>query len=162
MAVEYAREKVECRKLLGALYILRGKFEEAANEFQIAIHLCQDYLEAWNGAAFALFQLGEFAKAEQKYAHLVQHKPKDPYIYYNYGIVLKELGKKSEALKQLKVAQKLGAENGEVLLHIVSILKDLGEQAQAREVLVKAKAKLPKDNPQLIKLLNELDMMSGV
>ncbi|MBQ4109887.1 MAG: tetratricopeptide repeat protein [Clostridia bacterium] len=46
----------------------------------------------------------EYDKAEEIYVKLMEKEPKFPEAYYNYGLVLKEKGRKDEAVKMFKKA----------------------------------------------------------
>ncbi|HEY5563148.1 MAG TPA: hypothetical protein VIK72_15600 [Clostridiaceae bacterium] len=89
---------------LGYLYILMNDLSKAlefnieANEFNSTDTVIADNL----GQTY--FLLKEYSLAEKIYIKLMEEKPTFPDCYYNYGLVLEALNKKSEALEEYKKA----------------------------------------------------------
>ena len=69
-----------------------------------------------------LFRRGKYREARDIYSSIIDENPNQAVSYFNRGVTYKKLGRKSEALEDLKTSAALGIERGKDFLNSNGIL----------------------------------------
>jgi len=85
-----------------------GDYGKAIAEFNRAIHLKPDYVEAYHARGFAYLIAGNHARAIEDYDEAVRLKTKIALSYMLRGMAYEHLGKKARADEDMDKARKLG------------------------------------------------------
>ena len=91
---------------MGYIYNLTASPEEAVAFNLDAYEYNSDKDVIADNLAQAYYLNGEYDKAEELYGKIMANPPKFPEAYYNYALVLKELGNKDKAEEMLREALK--------------------------------------------------------
>lgn len=125
---------------LGSYYLESGRYHEAAFEFQKAVAIKPDYLEAFNLLAVSYDRLRDFAKAEKAYRTALAIKPDTPYLYNNLGHSFMLQQRWEEALVNLKRAVELngGRPNTRMYNNLGTALVMTGHDREGQEAFAQA------------------------
>ena len=88
--------------------VANGDYGKAIAEFNRAIHLKPDYVEAYHARGFAYLIAGNHARAIEDYDEAVRLKTKIALSYMLRGMAYAHLGKKGRAEDDMDKARKLG------------------------------------------------------
>jgi tetratricopeptide (TPR) repeat protein len=133
--------------LLGRARYNEDRFNEAIADFQHALKLRSDYVEAENNLGLAWQGLNDLDRAKGAFEAAIEWQgehPTDAQPYLNLGSLLLQQGQATEAVPQLQVAARLAEKNPkihEVLGRAYEVLNDL---PHAREELEEAVRIAPK------------------
>ncbi|EKD28122.1 MAG: TPR protein [uncultured bacterium] len=81
--------------------ILQGKLAEAIRDYDSAIKLNANEPYFYNSRAYAYYLNKDFESAISDYSKAIELAPNVPLFYFNLGKLLKELGKDTEAEKNI-------------------------------------------------------------
>ncbi|MBF0520212.1 MAG: tetratricopeptide repeat protein, partial [Nitrospirae bacterium] len=114
--------KVRPHNSLGNAYLLRGDFEKAIKEYEIALRLMPSYFGAYYNMGRAYEKLGNNALAEKCYLEAIILKPNFPEALNNIGTLFKKQGQNTKAHKYYALALTLKPDfveaiNNEALLY---------------------------------------------
>lgn len=89
---------------LGYLYNLKGDLEKALHFNLEAYEYNKSGQVILDNLGQTYYLMGNYEKAEETYKRLMELKPQFPEAYYDYALVLEELGDKAKSLDMLKSA----------------------------------------------------------
>ena len=93
--------------ILGVAYGKLGSYSDATVEFQQAIKLKPDYIDAWNNLGWAYSQSGKFAEAVDAFQQLIKFGPNNPQIWSNLGGAQAGQGHEADAIAAYQMAIQL-------------------------------------------------------
>jgi predicted O-linked N-acetylglucosamine transferase (SPINDLY family) len=93
--------------------------------------------------ALRLQNQGQFAQAEKLYAQALHNVRDNPAIWFNHGLVLRDLGRPQDALVSFDQALKLSPATAEIQNERANALLELGRAAQALTALDRSLALKP-------------------
>ncbi|MBI5286668.1 MAG: tetratricopeptide repeat protein [Deltaproteobacteria bacterium] len=102
-----AIEKARGHNKRGVELYMKGRFIEAAHEFDEAIKLYPNYAEAYNNLGLVSRKMGDNKKAKSNYEKALGYRPDYSEALNNYGILLEDLGKREEAMEYFKKASQI-------------------------------------------------------
>ncbi len=144
-ALELDPDLAESHVARGLAVSLRGRFEEAANEFETAIRLDSTCFEAYYFYARAFFTQGQHERAVECYAKARQLRPEDYQAPLLMAVILSGLDRKAEAKgafqQGLEIAAKhlqLHPDDARALYLGANALCQLGERAQSLDWATRA------------------------
>ena len=122
-------------KYLKAGDVLRKekKYEEAIEQYQLAITEKPSYSSAYNSMGLALKDLKRYNEAIEKYLLAIQHNPTNSYPYNNMGNLLRELKRYEEAIEQFKLAIQLKPSYSSAYNNMGLALRDLKRYEESIE-----------------------------
>ncbi len=106
---------------------------------------------------------GNINEAYKLYQKCIKFGSLDPYLFSNYGIILKGLGKLKESEQALRKAIKLKPEFPEAYSNLGSVLRDIGSLGESEKALRKAielKPELPEAHLNLGNVLRDIGNLS--
>ena len=106
---------------------------------------------------------GNINEAYKLYQKCIKFGSLDPYLFSNYGIILKGLGKLKESEQALRKAIKLKPEFPEAYSNLGSVLRDIGSLGESEKALRKAielKPELPEAHLNLGNVLRDIGSLS--
>ena len=106
---------------------------------------------------------GNINEAYKLYQKCIKFGSLDPYLFSNYGIILKGLGKLKESEQALRKAIKLKPEFPEAYSNLGSVLRDIGRLGESEKALRKAielKPELPEAHLNLGNVLRDIGSLS--
>jgi len=109
------------------------RFAEAVEDYDKAIALCPDFLEAWNGRGLSLIELGELTDALASFDRALALRPDDVAAHTNRSAALRSLGRAEEAIAAADRALALEPANILALNHRANALRALGRLTEALE-----------------------------
>jgi tetratricopeptide (TPR) repeat protein len=89
---------------LGYMLILKGDLDRALNFNLEAYEYNNSNNVILDNLAQTYYLIGEYDKSEELYKKILESNPTVPGIYYNYGLLLSDMGQAENALKYLKKA----------------------------------------------------------
>ncbi len=116
----------------------RGRFEEAAQEFQRSITLTPDSAEANHELGYALYRLGKYRESAESSQRAIALYPKNAETLRNLGLALKAMQKWKDAAKAFREALKITPEHPPTLYNLGVCLHKLEEYEDAVQVLQQA------------------------
>lgn len=102
-----------------------GDMDRAERNFRKALKAAPSHVGALNLLAIALMRMQRYAEAEPVIARAVKLDASSDTSFYNYGFVLKQLGKPQQALEQFDRALHLNAKSFEAWNNHGTCLNDL-------------------------------------
>ena len=108
-----------------------GKFDKAEKGFRALLKKQPGHVPALNLLTVALMQLKRFEEAEKYIARAVSINDRSDVSFYNYGLILKELGKPHQALKRFNQAIELKKTVPKTWNNRGTIFNDLNEFEKA-------------------------------
>ena len=112
-AEAFARELINTNRtaegwyVLGDVFMLEGKYQEAHEAMQTAVKLSNGRLLAYLGLATADSKLGRNGEAVQIYRELLQRSPDRAFLHGRLASALKAMGKSEEAARELTIQKSL-------------------------------------------------------
>ncbi len=98
------------------------------------------------------FDIQNWSRAQELYAHYLQLKPKDPDVTTDLGITYRGMGKFDQALDRFHEAEKLSPDHWQAYYNEVVVLAfDLKKLDQAHQILARLQQMQP-GNPDVAKL----------
>lgn len=157
-AVRLLPKIAESHEALGVVLLEMGKAKEAIPELTTANRLKPDDLNVETNLALAHAQAGEPDKAIAHFeatlrlAEAAKRTPLEASFYDSYARALAAAGKRTEALEQLLVEERLGVQRADLEDSIGSIHAQLGQWGEAESAFERALAADPAYEPALIHL----------
>jgi tetratricopeptide (TPR) repeat protein len=130
-------------KVLGAVYKLKGKFQDSLYANQRAVAISPSDAESHNNLGNTFKELGRPHEAEASYKEALAIKPDYIQAHNNLGGTLKELGRLHEAQRSYKKAIALKPDFAEAHNNLGVILQEIGMLNEAEESYKKAIAIKP-------------------
>ena len=108
-------------------------------------------------AAFAAKNAGDYVRAAQIFAQLVQHYPEDAELWFQYGLVLRFDGRLEEAMATQTTARKYAPDDVDIQLEIARLYFYQGDIAAANLDLEEIRATSP-NYPGVAELQHQLTL----
>jgi len=105
----------------------------AVENYERAIELAPDWIDAHINKGVALYQMGRIAEAREAFLAAVQLDPLNGISRYNLGCVLEEQGEVEEAIRHLRRAAKAMPAHADVHFNLALAYERKDEQRLARE-----------------------------
>lgn len=99
--------------------------------------------------ALALFEAGKYSEALRAGKQAVEAQPSSPAAHYAYGVILRNVYRRGEAVKELERAHQLAPGDVTVAVQLGWVLAELGEFERARAVVVEAARRSPDEVGEL-------------
>jgi arylsulfatase A-like enzyme len=101
---------------LGEVYRDLGRWDDATREMRAAVELDPSPAQYWNALGTVLGGGGQMSQAERAFAEAVARDANNALFVYNHGLALQQLGRRDEALADLRRAAALGYQPARVLV----------------------------------------------
>ncbi len=127
--------------LLGRAYYNENRFNEAIDNFQHALKLRSDYIEAQNNLGLAWQGLNNLERAKEAFKAAIdwqRDNPHDAQPYLNLGSLLIREGQVNEAIPSLETAAGLAANNPRIHEELGHAYESLNDLQRARQQLEEA------------------------
>jgi tetratricopeptide (TPR) repeat protein len=129
--IAVTRENALAHVNLGVVLEEIGKRDEALQEYQTAVRLDPNLVQAHNNLANLLMNAGKLTQALDEYNEALRLKPTAPLIHENLGTVLVKLGRFDEALRHYEEANRLTPLDARPHYLIAKALLRQGRSAEA-------------------------------
>jgi tetratricopeptide (TPR) repeat protein len=134
---------VSARTTIGIALARQQRWQEAAEQYQLALTINPNHLDAINGLAEALLRQGAFDEAAARYRDYLKSRPNDAGALSNFGVALVGSGHLDDAIAAFRQAASLDPGQGE--RHLANALFDKGDMEQALVHARQAVAARPDD-----------------
>ncbi len=141
-ALKLKPDSAEAYHLRGELYLLAGRFEQAARDFRKASRLDPQLLAARLNLVTALMGLGRYRQALEAAKEAVKLAPDDPSAHYAVGNVLERMNDTAGAEKEYRRALEFGPASLQLAMLLTREKRDLD---YARELAKRAEEIDPAD-----------------
>ena len=128
---------------LGELYLTTARFADAVPVYQQLKELQPEDARVQNNLAVSLGQVGNFVEAARAARDALEQEPDNALYNDTLGWILYRDGKLNEALGFLREAHVRNWGDGEIRLHLVQCLADLGRTSEAMRLLREGLDNLP-------------------
>jgi tetratricopeptide (TPR) repeat protein len=105
-----------------------GRFEQAIDEFNLALKQNPDHTMAHFGLALAYMQSSKEEEALKEFGWVIEHKPDMAFAYANRGILLDRMGRYRSALADYKRALEIDPEAGKGPGYLWRFLHNVAEK----------------------------------
>ncbi|MGA8654985.1 MAG: tetratricopeptide repeat protein [Chthoniobacterales bacterium] len=112
---------------LGDALLQKGQVNEALEQFQKALGIYHNYLEAHYNLGVALFQKGQVDEAVSQYQKALEINPDYADVHYNLGNALLQKGQLDEALAQYQKASEINPNDADVRSNLGGALLQKGQ-----------------------------------
>ena len=153
--IELHPESSFARYNLANAYAKLGRFEEAAEEYRLAIALDPDFKDSHFNLANAYAKLGRLEEAAEEYRAAIALDPSDRDGHFNLAGVYAKLARFEEAAEEYRLSIALDPGFEDAHFNLGNLLAKLGRFDQAVEEYEKALAL----NPQRADILNNLGIV---
>ncbi len=136
--IKPARGNPDSHYRLGVHYQMRGRYQEAIEEFTKAISIDPGYVYAYNGLGIAFDNLKEPARARVAYRMALKAAPGDPHAYNNLGYSFILVGDYRSAVEILLEGLSVRENDRHMRNNLAMAYTALGERDLARVELEKA------------------------
>jgi len=118
----------------GLGYLLWGllQFDEAAKEFQAELDSNPNHVQALTYLADSDIKLGHTDWAQPLLEKVIGVDPKIELAHLDLGILLSDAGKREEALRELKIAERLNSNDQNVHWRLGRFYKSIGKNAESK------------------------------
>lgn len=127
---------------IGNVFYVKGLLNDAIKQYQTAIRLKPDFLEAHYNLGMVYAEKGRFDEAVEEYKIVVRLQPNEPQYRYVLGETYDKQGRFDEAIEELKKALELNPSFTEAHYYLgtVYLKKDLKDDARTEfEMTLKLK-----------------------
>ena len=131
---------------LGYLLWAQGKWDEAANEFDLELQNDPQNVKARIYLADSWVQLNEFAKALPELENLDARDKSYPLVHRDLGIIYANSSRLEDAIRELRTAMESDPGDSELHLQAANVYRSLGRSDQANAEAERAR-KLPPPRP---------------
>ncbi len=137
---------------LGALYLVKGKYDAAIKYFEMALSnpFYSKPFTALTNMGWAWYKKGDAKKAKEYLLKALNYNPRYSKAYYYLGIIALEEGNLEEAKFYLKRAARFDPNDMESRYMLGEVLFQMGETEKARKVW-KSIVELAPDSPWALK-----------
>ncbi|KAB2959762.1 MAG: tetratricopeptide repeat protein [Candidatus Methylomirabilis oxygeniifera] len=147
--VETAPASARARRNLGRLYMIRGRHQEAAQEFREALRIAPNDAPTWNNLGAMLLELGNLDGAEQAFTGALRLNTLPLDVRINLGIVSLRRGRTAQAeayfLAALASSQLPPSQRAQALNNLGMVRATQGRSAEAEQAFKEAVALAPGD-----------------
>ncbi len=116
---------------LGNALLATGSAEQAVNQYQEAIRIKNDYIQARNNLGIALHHLGRNEEAIACFQEALKIGPGREDTYFNLGNLFSELDRPREAVEQYRHALQLEPDYAEAWANLAAAYGDLNQWDEA-------------------------------
>ena len=116
---------------LGDALLQKGQVNEALEQFQKAVGIYSNYLEAHYNLGVALFQKGQMDEAVAQYQKALEINPDYADVYYNLGNALLQKGQSDEAVAQFQKALEINPNDADVRGNLGNAFLQKGQSDEA-------------------------------
>lgn len=131
---------------LGNILYEQGRFEDAIKQYQIAIRVRPDFVEAYNNLGNVLAEMGRFEEAVVQYRTTLKFRPDITDVRVNLANLYLTMGKFDDAILEFKTAAKLKPDDPQLHYLIGIAYNKQGQFKEAVQELRNA-IRLQPDNP---------------
>ena len=154
----------DVHNMLGVIWHARGKLDEARAAFERALAMNPGYTEAALNLSVTLNDLGQYARARDVYARVIQRaraapRSLDPYVkgklanmHADLGAAYSESGLHAEAVREYEKALELCPSFVDLRTRMAAVMRDLGDAAGAVRELEIVKTMHPRYVPARLAL----------
>jgi len=142
---------------LGYLLWTQGKWEEAANEFDLELQNDPQHLQARIYLADSWVERNDFAKALPELENLEARDKSNPLVHRDLGIIYANAGKSDDAVRELMLAMDADPGDAELHLQAATLYRSLGRADQANAETDTAKRLPPPHHPSLQEMLDSIE-----
>ena len=142
---------------LGYLLWTQGKWEEAANEFDLELQNDPQHLQARIYLADSWVERNDFAKALPELENLEARDKSNPLVHRDLGIIYANAGKSDDAVRELMLAMDADPGDAELHLQAAKLYRSLGRADQANAETDTAKRLPPPHHPSLQEMLDSIE-----
>ena len=132
MALQIAPDYASAHNDLAIQYLILGRSQEALEHFQTATRIAPGMQVAYRNLAWVLCGFGRYAEAEQAARSALAIDATDGRAHFVLGELLAKLGRREDAVRELKVAT---ASVPIALLRLAQLYSLSGQVAEAQEAL---------------------------
>lgn len=147
--VRTAPASARARRNLGRLYMIRGRHQEAAQEFREALRIAPNDAATWNNLGAMLLELGNLDGAEQAFIGALRLNTLPLDVRINLGIVSLRRGQTAQAeayfLAALASSQLAPSQRAQALNNLGMVRAVQGRPAEAEQAFKEAVALEPRD-----------------
>ena len=126
--------------LKGKIYYEQDMPQEAIKEFEEAIRLRPNYVEAYLSLGIISRRLSDSVGSVRAFQKAVQLAPKNPVAHYSLGAEYLSQGKSTSAVEHLREAARLQPQDRKVLYSLSRALRNTGQVKQARMIETRLRA----------------------
>lgn len=137
---------------LGVALEESGRRDDALKEYQKAVHLNADLVQARNNLGNLFQQMGKTNEALAEYQAALRLKPEAPLVHANLGGLLLKLGRSNEAMDQLSEAARLAPQDPRYHYLLAKAFLRQGQNAEAAQHFATALSRQPNDVKSLVYL----------
>ncbi|MCL5130316.1 multiheme c-type cytochrome [Algibacter sp. L4_22] len=136
----------------GDYYLKKGDLKAGIKCYESALEI--DYINniIRTNLANLYYRDGDFIKTEVAYKKVIELEPEYAQTYYSYSLLLAELNRIDEAIKQMHLAIKFGPENIRFYYNL-SLLYDKTNNLKQAEIIAAKGLKLDSNNESLLYVL---------
>lgn len=140
---------------LGNILYKQGKLEEAVKQYQIAIKLRPDFIEAYNNLGNVLLEMGRVEESATQYRTALKLRPDITDIRINLANLYLSMGQLDEATIELKTASELRPEDPAIHNDLAAVYARRNKHKEA----VREYQEVLRLNPESIKTHYDLGML---
>ncbi|MGA2139968.1 MAG: tetratricopeptide repeat protein [Verrucomicrobiia bacterium] len=129
----WVQQCAEEHLLVGRVLRGAGRMQEAIGEYEQALRLKPDYVEAHENLAAALVQLGNVPEAMEHWEQVLRIKPDRTDAHNNLGLALMRQGRLQEAIQHYEQALRIKPDLVEAHDNLAAALVQLGNVPEAME-----------------------------
>lgn len=120
-------ENARARLCLGTLLNKRGDVSGAIGEYEAALRLQPDYIEALNNLGNALQQQGRLAEAIARYQAVLRLKPDWADTHFNLALAYQRTGRLADAIAEYRAALRLAPDDPDTHFYLGNVLGATGD-----------------------------------
>ena len=138
--------------LLGAALVKQERFEDGLEPLGQALEYDRGLVEGWNWLSISLRNLGRLKEAESACLTGLQHKPDDPGLNFNLGLVYMAAHEFERASQYLERALYVYPQNPQIQQNLGLAYQEMGEDGNAEACFTKAIQLAPTAEQPLLSL----------
>ena len=151
-----APERIDGLASLAQFYRGQGDFNTSLTFYHKILNLNKKNIEALLGAADIYLMQKEYEKAEKYYLKSFAETREISGAHLNYGILLYQTGRLSEALEEYRKAAQLAPDVPEISYNLALILKETGDLEEALGLMFNAHIKAPENKTFMVNIAETL------
>lgn len=142
-AIALDASSAQCHQALGALFLSRGRFLEAADCFREMTRLVPEQANAYQKLGQALQHLTRFDDAVIALETALKKNPKHAPSFNSMGVLRKKMGRLEGAVQSFREAVKADPDMKEAHNNLANALRDTNALDEAAEIITRAIARWP-------------------
>ena len=115
----------------GNVYSGLDRYDDAVRDFDRALQIRPDYVEAYNNRGTAYIDLGQYARALKDFDAAIRIDPKDSMAVFNHGLANDALGAHAQAIADFDKAAGLKPDDARIYAYRCLSREVLGQSADA-------------------------------